>query len=165
MKETCTICGCALNRDGEYATPTVAGRSHATKHHFVAERFFGRSTNRRGTQREPLFTECPWGLAGKSAVFCYECHEELLHNPVLLPDDLEGLSKLVKRRGFSESSKPEDRSRIGGRIQLFHEVIRRGIRELLSEKCSLTLDGPDARRLRNPLARAGHPCVRRPVEL
>lgn len=131
MKENCTICGCELHRKGGYAKPTVAGRSHATKHHFVAERFFGRSTNRRGTQREPMFTECPWGQAGNSAVFCYECHEELLHNPVVLPEDLKGFRELVKQRGLSEDEKPSDRLRIGGRIQLFHEVIRRGILELL----------------------------------
>jgi hypothetical protein len=49
----------------------------------VAERFFGRSNNRRGTQRDRVFEECPWGIEGQTAVFCYDCHEELLHNPVL----------------------------------------------------------------------------------
>src|SRR5438874_2904736 len=28
MDETCAICGCQLHRTGEYAQPTVLGRSH-----------------------------------------------------------------------------------------------------------------------------------------
>jgi len=55
MAESCGICGCELNRSGNYATPTPEGRSHATAHHFVAERFFCRSANRKGNQRtKPL---------------------------------------------------------------------------------------------------------------
>jgi hypothetical protein len=43
MTEKCAICGCELHRiAGTYARPTVEGRSHASKHHFVSERFFGR---------------------------------------------------------------------------------------------------------------------------
>src|SRR5580765_5408156 len=88
MTEFCAICGCELHRTaGTYARATREGRSHATRHHFVAERFFGRSANRRSTQTDSIFAKCPWGIEGLSDVFCYECHEELLHNPVLLPDD------------------------------------------------------------------------------
>ena len=29
MAEICGICGCELNRSGNYATPTPEGRSHA----------------------------------------------------------------------------------------------------------------------------------------
>ena len=39
--ETCAVCGCELNRSGNYAGTTTEGRSHASKHHFVAERFSG----------------------------------------------------------------------------------------------------------------------------
>ncbi len=89
MNEKCAICGCELRRtEGTYARPTVEGRSHASKHHFVPERFFGRSNNRRGTQRGKLFVKCPWEVEGQTAVFCYDCHEELLHNPVFLPIDI-----------------------------------------------------------------------------
>jgi hypothetical protein len=66
----------------------VKGRAHATKHHYVAERFFGRSKNRRGAQREPVFKSCPWDAEGKFAIFCFECHEELIHNPIVLPEDM-----------------------------------------------------------------------------
>jgi hypothetical protein len=99
----------------------------------VAERFFGRSSNRRGTKTEGIFAECPWGHEGESETFCYECHEELLHNPVLLPDDVARLAELVRRRGLAEQVKTEDRSKIAGRVNLFHDVIDRGLRILLEE--------------------------------
>ena len=129
--ETCAICGCLLNRSGKYADSTIEGRSHASKHHFVAERFFGRSGNRRGTKRERIFATCPWGHEGKGAVYCYECHEELLHNPVLLPEDIRAFSVLVRIRNLDEQSKPEHRDKIAGRVALLHEVIASGLETLL----------------------------------
>jgi hypothetical protein len=128
--EICSICGCLLHREGEYAQPSLKGRSHATEHHYVPERFFGRSKNRRGTQREKIFQECPWGFERQKAVFCYECHEELLHNPVFLPEDIENFAELVRGHGLVEDSKTESRDSIAGRIRLFHEVIKAGIEEL-----------------------------------
>lgn len=134
MVERCAICDCILHRTaGTYARPTPEGRSHATKHHFVAERFFGRSSNRRGTLSEGVFQSCPWGSEGETAVFCYECHEELLHNPVLLPEDIERFASLVKQLGFNEEQKTADRSKLGGRIKLLHEVLTRGLVSLAEE--------------------------------
>jgi hypothetical protein len=134
MTERCAICSCLLHRTTDtYARPTIVGRSHATKHHYVAERFFGRSKNRRGTTTEGIFSSCPWEHEGESGTFCYECHEELLHNPVLLPDDISKFAELVKRRGLREEEKNEGRSRIAGRVVLFHEVIARGIAAALEE--------------------------------
>ncbi len=128
--EECAICGCKLHRDGDYAKPTVKGRSHATEHHYVAERFFGRSTNRPGTAREPIFKEDEWKLEKRTAAYCYECHEELIHNPVFLADDIAAFSDLVKVRGLSEDDKIDDRSKLAGRIRLLHEVIQVGLDEL-----------------------------------
>lgn len=127
MNETCSICGCVVHRQGDYAQPTRKGRSHATAHHYVAERFFGRSKNRPGTQRDPIFDQCPWDLEGESAVYCYECHEELLHNPVFTPEDIAAFRDLVKERSLDESDKPNDRTRMGGRIKLLQEIIARGL--------------------------------------
>jgi hypothetical protein len=101
------MCGCQLHRTGAYATPTIAGRSHATS--------------------------CPWGREGESDVFCYECHEELLHNPVLLPEDISAFAQLARMRGLSESTKTDDRSKIAGRVLLLHEVIARGLKSLCEE--------------------------------
>jgi hypothetical protein len=134
LPETCAICGCKLNRSGNYAGTTIEGRSHASKHHFVAERFFGRSRNRRGTKREGIFTTCPWGHEGERAVYCYECHEELLHNPVLLPEDVRAFSELVKRRNLNEEQKPDHREKIAGRVTLLHQVIALGLDALLQRQ-------------------------------
>jgi hypothetical protein len=132
--ETCAICGCKLHRDGEYAKPTVKGRSHATEHHYVAERFFGRSANRPRTVRDPIFREGEWKLEKKTAAYCYECHEELIHNPVFLADDIAVFSELVKDRGLSEDEKTDDRSKLAGRIRLLHEVIAAGLDALKREQ-------------------------------
>jgi len=130
MTEKCAICRCKVHRSGEYARPTVAGRSHATKHHYVAERFFGRSSNRKGTRRRPIFQNCPWGGEGETVVFCYECHEELVHNPVFLPKDIQTFAELVKARELDETKKTADRSKLAGRIELLHEVIEAGLEKL-----------------------------------
>src|SRR5690349_12484379 len=137
-EEHCAICDCKLHRTkNTYARPTVAGRSHASKHHYVAERFFGRSRNRIGTQRDKIFETCPWGHEGETVVFCYDCHEELIHNPIFLPRDIRRLAALVSQRGLAESEKTESRERIAGRIKLLHEVIDRGLASVLMES------GPD----------------------
>ena len=132
-RERCAICGCRLTqvRDS-YARPTPEGRSHRTRHHLVPERFFGRSATRRGDQREGIFEQCPWGYGGKNShdEFCYECHEELLHNPVLLPEDVVRFADLVRSRGLDEELKPAGRELIAGRIQLLHEVIAVGLAAL-----------------------------------
>ena len=131
MSERCAICGCKLHRTKDtYALPTTEGRSHASRHHFVANRFFGRSNNRPGTQRDRIFEKCPWNVEGQTSVFCYDCHEELLHNPVFLPADIARLADLVKERGLDEDIKAESRDRIAGRIRLLHEIIQKGIAEL-----------------------------------
>ncbi len=134
MNECCAICGCKLHRSGDYAKPSVKGRSHATGHHYVAERFFGRSANRKNTQREPIFKSCPWGVEGETAAFCYECHEELIHNPVFLPEDIKAFAKLVRARRLHETTKSKDRDKIAGRIKLLHEVIQAGGKLLGSKR-------------------------------
>jgi len=137
MGERCAICDCILHRTaGTYARPSAEGRSHATKHHFVAERFFGRSSNRRGTVTDGVFSSCPWGHEGETAVFCYECHEELLHNPVLLPADVAAFAALVKQHGFAEEQKTADRSKLEGRVQLLHEALARGLESLAKEQAA-----------------------------
>jgi hypothetical protein len=68
-------------------------------------------------------------------VFCYDCHELLLHNPVMLPEDIRRFRKLVSRRGFSEDdAKPDSFEKIGKRIMLLREVISHGLTALLDEK-------------------------------
>lgn len=126
--EYCEICGCKLYRTvGEYALPTASGRAQATRHHYVAERFFGKSPTRNQGSRFSVFETCPWGAQGKTGLFCYECHEELLHNPVLLEEDIARLARLVARNGLDETEKPADRLKLRGRISLLHDVISAGL--------------------------------------
>ena len=127
--EHCAICGCLLNRRGEYATPTVAGRSHATKHHYVAKRFF-----------PSVFPKCPWDAQGKLVVFCYECHEHLTHNPVLLPADIAAFAELVREQGLNEDVKPEDCAKIAGRIRLLHDIFQRGLNATAAVESNLAID-------------------------
>ena len=131
--EYCKICGCLLNRKGNYATPTPQGRAHATKHHFVAERFFGRSKTRKGSIRLPLFERCPWGLEREHDVFCYECHEILLHNPVFTRENIAAFADLVKQADLNEPEKTESREKLARRIQLLQKIIEHGIKSLRSK--------------------------------
>jgi hypothetical protein len=136
MTEVCVICGCSLHRgSGVYANATPEGRSHASRSHYVAERFYGRSANRKGVTAR-IFETCPWNLEGKSALTCYECHELMLHNPVLLEDDVKRFAEIVRARGLSETEKPEHFAKIAGRIRLFQEVIARGIADLHGSECN-----------------------------
>ena len=131
------VCHCRLTREkDQYAKPTLAGRRHATEHHYVAERFLGRSKNRPGTQTRGIFAGPPWPEASKTGLFCYECHEELLHDPVLLSEDVAAFAKLVQSRQLGEDEKPEDRRKIAGRIELLHEVITVGLRQLAERPAS-----------------------------
>ncbi|MFC2105249.1 hypothetical protein ACFLS0_00605 [Candidatus Bipolaricaulota bacterium] len=85
-------------------------------------------------KRKRVFDECPWGVEGKTAVFCYDCHELLLHNPVLLPHDINELAKLVKRRRLAEDRKTKSTGKLAGRIVLFHEVIEAGLEAVLNKE-------------------------------
>jgi hypothetical protein len=67
-------------------------------------------------------------------VFCYEDHEELLHNPVLLPGDLEKFSELVRMRRLSERRKTANRRKMRGRVVLLHDVLRAGLAALLARE-------------------------------
>ena len=37
LSERCAVCDCILHRSGGYASGTFESRSHATRHHLVAE--------------------------------------------------------------------------------------------------------------------------------
>ncbi len=58
-------------------------------------------------------------------------YEEFFHNPVFLFVDIRRLSELVKLRNLDEKEKPASRERLAVRIMLLHEIMERGIQELL----------------------------------
>jgi len=128
MEERCEICNCSLNRGGEYATSKIKGRSHASRHHIVAQRFL-----KTKDERGPIFSKYPWEIEKRTVVLCFECHEELLENPVFLRKDIENFKQLVKFRKLAENKKPENRKKQAGRIKLLHEVIEIGIEKLLQK--------------------------------
>lgn len=133
MSQNCELCGCQLHRGrGTYAEASVEGRSHATEHHYVADRLYGKKANGKVTKHTPVFEAGDWpeGDAFPTGTFCYECHEELLHNPVLLRDDIAEFAELVQSRGLGEDQKPEGREQLAGRVRLLHECIRVGIAAL-----------------------------------
>jgi hypothetical protein len=146
MKEKCKICGCVLVKSDKsdkgtiYAAHTTYGRAPHSRHHYVAQRFF-KTSKKKGNEFQPIFSKCPWGIEKKTLVLCFECHEELLENPVFLPKDVENFEQLVIFRKLAENKKPENRKKQAGRIKLLHEVIETGIEKLLEKerkKCQVS---------------------------
>lgn len=141
MKDKCNICGCKLERSGEYAT--FEGRAHASRHHHIAQRFL-KTKDKMGNKFQPTFSKCPWEIEKKTVLLCYECHEELIQNPVFLPKDIEKFKQLVKFRKLAENEKPMNRKKLAGRIILLNEVIETGIEQLLRmERKKYRVDGAE----------------------
>jgi len=61
-------------------------------------------------------------------VFCYECQEILLHNPVFTRENILALADLVKQDHLDEPKKNRTNEKLGGRVRLLHEVIELGLR-------------------------------------
>jgi hypothetical protein len=57
----------------------------------------------------------------------------LIHNPVLLPEDIQVFAELVRKRSLDEVEKSERRDKIAGRIKLLHEVIAAGLKALQAD--------------------------------
>jgi len=134
-EKTCAICGCPLHRTaGTYAKPTADGRSHATDHHCVPKRFLS-DKNTKGEKRGPVLTDRHWAEKGSQTVtLCYDCHEELLHNPILLEEDVKHLRQIMDNKGCTETHKTEgDYKCIANRVRIFHEIIKAGIEHTLKE--------------------------------
>jgi hypothetical protein len=138
--EKCAICGCVLNRKpGAYAKDNVKGRSHASKHHYVAQRFFGHSASPKTRRQKRIFPDGDaWDQGYEPLKCCYDCHEELLHNPVLLPPDVVSFSRLVRERQLCEGEKTESKEKLAGRIRLLHEALALGIERLLKAEPKVT---------------------------
>ena len=70
----------------------------------------------------------------ETEIYCYECHEELLHNPVFLPEDILRFAELVRKNGLAEDKKTASREKLAGRIKLLHDVVESGLKRLLEGK-------------------------------
>jgi len=127
VKIHCQLCGCLLGCEkGTYAQPTISGRSYGTWHHYIAKRFFSQKDS-------IIFNKNYYKYTGKTEIFCYECHEELLHNPIFLPKDIDKFAMLIRRKRCGEGNQGKilKREKIGQRIMLLHKVISKGLDELL----------------------------------
>lgn len=54
----------------------------------------------------------------------------------MLREDVAELAELVHARGLAEEQKPEDRSKLAGRIRLLHDCLRVGIAALRAVESS-----------------------------
>jgi hypothetical protein len=111
-QEKCSLCGCVVNRSGNYAIDTGEGQSHANAHHLVARRL------------RPFVQGTSLASVTQAPVFCYVCGEVILHNPPLMLTDLGSFANLVRTRGIDALPDGERATRI---IQLFHEIIAAGL--------------------------------------
>jgi len=105
MKKTehCELCGVELEA-GDYGTK-MNGRS---SHHRIPERF-----NKFSTQGNSL----PEDKDHELLILCYFCHEELLHNPILLLGVEEELRKAFAGKDYIQ------------RLAAFAEIIQLGAEE------------------------------------
>lgn len=131
----CVVCNGVGARRAPSQTPE--GRSRLTHREMVPHALFGRNRKTRWRHDDPIdpvFTEDPWDAEGESTLMCAECRDQLLGQPVLLAWDLALLSSLIRQAGLSEEQRTSDRSKMAGRVQLFHEVIARGLLVLTEER-------------------------------
>jgi hypothetical protein len=110
----CNLCGEILpkaNNNSVHGTETWM--KGMRKYHLFPSRFkkyFGQD------ELTSIFNIDSFSECGE---FCYECHEEILHNIVMNREMVENLSKV-----FSEKDKKE-------KICLFHKALGLGLKQLL----------------------------------
>ncbi len=104
MTDRCTLCDCEL-------TNTDYGRNltDRSRHHRLPLRLSEWTGSFPEEMREELI------------VLCYWCHEEMIHNPILLPGVEQQLCRLFAGKGLDE------------RLRLFAEAIEKGAAALLAE--------------------------------
>lgn len=111
----CMLCRIEFTT-GVYATES--GRYNRSEHHLFPARFKKYRISQRSLAKK-LNVETQ---AFHSVYLCYECHEELLHNPVFTTKMIKELSHLMRCKSLKDKV-----------ITLSH-VIELGIREAKLEK-------------------------------
>jgi len=112
----CVLCGIKFSTKGVYATES--GRYNRSEHHLFPTRF----KKYRISQRS-LAKKLNVGTQDFDSVhLCYECHEELLHNPVFTTKMIKELSHLMKGKSLED------------KVITLSRVIKLGIREAIKEK-------------------------------
>ena len=117
-KETtdhCMLCGIEFT-SGAYATEN--GRYNRSEHHLFPTRFEKYHISQRSLAKKLNVESQDFD----SVHLCYECHEELLHNPVFTTKMIKELSHLMRGKSLEDKV-----------IALFC-VIELGIRGAIKEK-------------------------------
>ncbi len=112
----CQLCNIELqegNQNNIYGTDE--GMNHISRHHLFPKRFKDYFTN--DEIKEIFQIETPQIVEN----FCYECHEEVLHNLVLNREIIDKLSKLFEGKDKKT------------RIMIFHEIIKLGLEAILTK--------------------------------
>ena len=116
-KETtdhCMLCGIEFTT-GAYATEK--GRYNRSEHHLFPARFEDHISQRSLAKKLNLESQ-----DFDSVHLCYECHEELLHNPVFTTKMIKELSHLMRGKSLED------------KVITLSCVIELGIREAIKEK-------------------------------
>ena len=110
----CMLCGIKFSTKGVYGTE----KYHRSEHHLFPLRFKKYRINQRSLAKKLNVETQDFD----SVHLCYECHEELLHNPVFTTKMIEELSHLMKGK------------RLEDKVITMFRVIKLGIREAIKEK-------------------------------
>ena len=111
----CILCGIEFTT-GVYATES--GRYNRGKHHLFPSRF-----KKYGISQRSLAEKLNVESQDLDFVhLCYDCHEELLHNPVFTAKMIEKLSPLIKGKSLED------------KVITMSRIIKLGIREAIKGK-------------------------------
>ena len=113
----CMLCGTKFSTKGIYATKTKNGRHHRGEHHLFPARFEKHFSQRSLAKKLNVETQ-----SLDSIYLCYDCHEELLQNPVFTTKMIKELSYLMKGKSLED------------KVVTLSRVIELGIREAIKEK-------------------------------
>ena len=108
----CMLCGIEFTT-GAYATEN--GRYNRSEHHLFPARFKKYHISQRSLAKKLNIESQDFD----SVHLCYECHEELLHNPVFATKMIKELSQLMRGRSLED------------KVIILSRVIELGIREAI----------------------------------
>ena len=115
-KSRCMLCGIEYSTGAVYATEH--GRHSRGRHHLFPRRFEKYDMSQEGFAKKLDVETRDLGFVH----LCYECHEELLHNPVLTAKMLDELSHLMRGKNFED------------KVIILSHIIELGIKEAKLEK-------------------------------
>lgn len=123
LPKTCFLCGKRLryangNKRAQEQGLPVGARTH--DHDAKSEAHFGHIGGDRSRDEFAKLPKRVWTRMGvlnprDSRILCFECHEVILHNPVLSESQLERLAKAFRGKSFAQ------------RVIVFNRIIEYGL--------------------------------------